>query len=237
MCSNNALTTSSIKFIAEAEGANNPQLASHIASYLNRLQHNSSLLVIAIFLLATFIAQPAEWRPFLLPETVLVVVAVVAKANYSMMVAIEKGQERFEPEAISKVITSIISIALVIGATLVHVEMLGFVAIFAVASLTLNLLNRLAYRRYCSPFTAGFIPPAMRARLSQHLRLTAALVLLGSLRGGTIEIFLLNTFSSSEAVGFFAIAFTLTRGAVQLFSVGLTTTLLTYSQIVWPTRP
>jgi O-antigen/teichoic acid export membrane protein len=41
-------------------------------------------------------------------------------------------------------------------------------------------------------------------------------------------VFLLNTFSGSVAVGYFAIAGTLTRGAVQLFSVGLTSTLLPY---------
>ena len=51
---------------------------------------------------------------------------------------------------------------------------------------------------------------------------------MGSFRLGTIEVFLLNTFSGSVAVGYFAIAGTLTRGAVQLFSVGLTSTLLPY---------
>lgn len=228
VCSNNALTTSSIKFIAEAHGAGTPGIASHIAYRLSQFQHYSSFIVIALFVLVTCIVQPAEWHQFLLPETALVVIAVVAKANYSMSVAIEKGQERFEPEAIAKVITSSIGIALVIGAALTHAGMLEFVAIFAVASLTLNLINRIAYRKYCAPVTAGTIPPTTERRLYRHLRLTAALVLLGSLRGGTIEIFLLNVCATSVAVGFFAIATTLTRGAVQLLSVGLTTTLLTY---------
>lgn len=228
VCSNNALTTSSIKFIAEAHGAGAPGIASHIAYRLSQLQHCSSFIVIALFVLVTYIVQPAEWHPFLLPETILVVIAVVAKANYSMSVAIEKGQERFEPEAIAKVITSCIGIALVTGAAMAHAGMLQFVAIFAAASLTLNLINRIAYRRYCVPVTAGAIPPTTEKRLYRHLRLTAALVLLGSLRGGTIEIFLLNACATTVAVGFFAIATTLTRGAVQLLSVGLTTTLLTY---------
>jgi O-antigen/teichoic acid export membrane protein len=48
------------------------------------------------------------------------------------------------------------------------------------------------------------------------------------LRSSTIEVFLLNTYATSTAVGFFAIASTLTRGAVELLSVGLTTTLLPY---------
>ncbi|BDU21891.1 oligosaccharide flippase family protein [Dyella sp. GSA-30] len=227
-CSNHALTTSSTKFIAEADGSGATSIASHIAYRLSQVQHLSSLIVMAIFLLVVFIVRPDEWEGFLLPVTGLVVIATVAKANYGMLVAIEKGQEHFEPEAIAVVGAGAIGIVLVIGATLAHAGLLAFIALFAIASLLLNLINRFAYRRYCQPYEAGPIPVEMRARLSRHLRLTAMLVLLGSFKAGTFEVFLLNTFSGSTAVGFFAIAVTLTRGAVQLFSVGLTSTLLPY---------
>lgn len=227
-CSNHALTTSSTKFIAEADGAGTPTVASHIAQHLNRVQHLSSLIVVVLFLLGVAILRPGEWRDYLLPVTALVLVATVAKANYGMLVAIEKGQEHFEPEAIATVVAGAIGILLVIGATLLHAGLLAFVAIFAVSQLLLNLLNRLAYRRYCQPFAAGTIPVDIRARLNRHLRFTAVLVLLGAFKAGTFEVFLLNTFATSTAVGFFAIAVTLTRGAVQLFSVGLTSTLLPY---------
>lgn len=228
VCSNHALTTSSTKFIAEAEGAGAVHIASHMAYRLSRVQNLSSFIVITMFLLASWIFRPTEWHQFLFPVTALVTIAVVAKANYAMLVAIEKGQERFEPEAISIVLGGAIGVALIIAATLAHAGLLAFVAIFAVVSLTLNLLNRLLYRRYCQPFSAGPVPPETGRRLNRHLRLTAALVLLGSLKAGTIEVFLLNAFTTSTAVGFFVIAGTLTRGAVQLFSVGLTSTLLPY---------
>jgi O-antigen/teichoic acid export membrane protein len=228
VCSNHALTTSSTKFIAEADGAGATDVASHIAHRLDGVQHLSSFIVIALFVLLTCVIQPTEWHQFLLPVTVLVIIAVVAKANYGMLVAIEKGQEHFEPEAIATVLGGVVGIALVIAATLAHAGLLAFVALFAIASLTLNLINRVCYRVYCRPFAAGPIPAQTSLRLNRHLRLTAALVLLGSFKAGTIEVFLLNTFASSTAVGFFAIASTLTRGAVQLFSVGLTSTLLPY---------
>lgn len=228
VCSNHALTTSSTKFIAEADGAGAPHIASHIAHRLTRVQHLSSFVVIALFLLVTFVIRPTEWGRLFLPVTGLVVVATVAKANYAMLVAIEKGQEHFEPEAIATVLAGIMGIALVIAATLAHAGLLAFIAIFVVACLILNLLNRVAYRRYCRPYAAGPIPPETGRRLSKHLRLTAMLVLLGSCKAGTVEVFLLNAFATSTAVGFFAIAGTLTRGAVQLFSVGLTSTLLPY---------
>jgi O-antigen/teichoic acid export membrane protein len=228
ICSNHALTTSSTKFIAEADGAGAPGVASHIAYRLSQVQHLSSFVVIALFALVTAIVRPAEWQQFLLPVTVLVIVAVVAKANYGMLVAIAKGQERFEPEAIATVLGGVFGLALIVAAALLKVGLLGFIALFAIASLSLNLINRIAYRHYCRPYTAGPIPVETGQRLRRHLRQTAALVLLGSFKASTIEVFLLNTFASSAAVGFFAIAATLTRGAVQLFSVGLTATLLPY---------
>jgi O-antigen/teichoic acid export membrane protein len=228
VCSNHALTTSSTKFIAEADGMGDPGLASSLAARFSRIQTYSSLVVIGLFAAVAAIASPAEWGMSLLPIMMLVVIAVVAKSNYAVLVAIGKGQERFEPEAIATVIGGIVGMVFVLGAMVMHADLITFVALFAVACLLLNLINRISYRHYCRPFTSGPIPPATNARVNRHLKLTAVLVLMGSFRVGTIEVFLLNTFSGSVAVGYFAIAGTLTRGAVQLFSVGLTSTLLPY---------
>jgi O-antigen/teichoic acid export membrane protein len=227
-CSNHALTTSSTKFIAEADGAGRPDLASHIAHRLSRYQHMSSFIVVLLFVAAIVIIRPVEWRGSLWPITILVIVAVVSKANYAMLVAIEKGQESFEPVSIATVLAGVINVGLITAATVAHADMVAFFALFAVACLMLNLINRFAFDRYCRPFSAGPIPDDISKRLSRHLRLTAMLVLLISLRSSTIEVFLLNTYATSTAVGFFAIASTLTRGAVELLSVGLTTTLLPY---------
>ncbi|MBB3228571.1 O-antigen/teichoic acid export membrane protein [Luteibacter sp. Sphag1AF] len=228
VCSNHALTTSSMKFIAEAEGAGRPDIASHISHRLSRAQHLSSLVVISLFLIVVMFWQPSEWHDFLFPATLLVVIAVAAKANYAMLVAIAKGQEHFETEAIATVVAGVIGVGLIVAAAFAHVGLLGFVALFAVACLMLNVINRMAYRHYCKPFSAGPVPDDISERLRRHLRLTALIVLLGSFKASTIEVFLLNAFSTSTAVGFFAIAATLTRGAVQMFSVGLTSTLLPY---------
>jgi O-antigen/teichoic acid export membrane protein len=228
VCSNHALTTSSTKFIAEADGMGDPTLASHLAARFSRIQTWSSLAVIALFIVIGWALHPAEWDSSLLPIMALVVVAVVAKANYAMLVAIGKGQERFEPEAVATVAGGIVGMGFVLAAMLLHADLVSFVALFAVACLILNLVNRVVYRRYCRDFSPGPIPAALNTRVNRHLKLTAVLVLMGSFRVGTIEIFLLNTFSGSVAVGYFAIAGTLTRGAVQLFSVGLTSTLLPY---------
>lgn len=227
-CSNHALTTSSTKFIAEAYGAEAPDVASHLSARLTHYQAISSAIVIALFLVGVAIIQPSEWKGLIVPIAALVVVAVVSKANYGLLVAISKGQEHFEPVSIATVLSGFVSLALVAVASWLHLGLLAFLAIFAVSCLTLSLVNRIAYRHYCEPFSPGPIPREMDERMTRHLRLTAVLILIIALKTNTVEVFLLNTYANSTAVGFFAIAGTLTRGAVELFSVGLTTTLLPY---------
>lgn len=226
--SNHALTTSSTKFIAEAYGADIPNIASHISYRLARNQAWSCAVVIGLFFVGVAIIRPKEWTGFILPITALVAIGVVAKANYSLWVAISKGQERFEPVSIATVISGVIMLTLVVLATVFQAGLLAFVGIFTISCLTLNLINRIAYRRYCLPFGPGDVPADLSKRLTRHLRLTAVLILLLALKSNTVEVFLLTTYANSTAVGFFAIAGTLTRGAVELFSVGLTTTLLPY---------
>ncbi|RDI97043.1 hypothetical protein DVT68_18300 [Dyella solisilvae] len=228
MFSNHALTTSSTKFIAEADGLGDPGAGSHIAWRLNRVQHASSAVVIGLFLLVLLVVRPVEWHDAPLVAAALVVLATASKANYAMWVAIAKGQERFETEAIATVVVGVLNVAMVMAATLAKAGLLAFVGIFTVCCLLLNLINRWAYRHYCQPFTPGPVPVELSVRLHRHLRLTAVLIIIVSVKAGGIEVFLLNSFATSTAVGFFAIAQTLTRGAVQLFSVGLTTTLLPY---------
>ncbi|WP_130618220.1 oligosaccharide flippase family protein [Dyella amyloliquefaciens] len=227
-CSNHALTTSSTKFIAEAYGAETPEVAAHLSARLMRYQSLSSAIVIALFIVGVAIIQPSEWKGLTVPITALVSIAVVAKANYSLLVAISKGQEHFEPVSIATVLTGAVTLTLVAVASWFHLGLLDFIAIFAISCLTLGLINRIAYRRYCLPFAPGPIPQEMESRMSRHLRLTAVLILIIGLKTNTVEVFLLNTYANSTAVGFFAIAGTLTRGAVELFSVGLTSTLLPY---------
>lgn len=225
---NHALTTSSTKFIAEAYGAELPEVASHISYRLMRNQSWSCAVVIALFFAGVAIIQPQEWKGFILPVAVLVSIGVVAKSNYSLWVAISKGQEKFEPVSIATVTGGVFTLVFVVIAAIFHASLMTFVGLFTVSCLMLNLINRIAYRRYCKPVSPGEVPPEMSRRLTRHLRLTAVLILLLALKSNTIEVFLLNTYANSTAVGFFAIAGTLTRGAVELFSVGLTTTLLPY---------
>src|ERR1700761_3878530 len=119
-CSNHALTTSSTKFIAEAYGAERPDVASHLSARLMRNQVWSCAIVIALFFVGVAIIRPQEWTGFILPITVLVAIGVVAKANYSLLVAISKGQEHFEPVSIATVISGVIMLSLVALATWFH---------------------------------------------------------------------------------------------------------------------
>src|SRR5690606_8688686 len=73
-------------------------------------------------------------------------------------------------------------------------------------------------------------PPAIDAgtlrRLNVHLGWTVVMVLLGTVSNRTIETFLLNRMVGADAVGFFLIAATLTRGGADLLVNGLTAVLI-----------
>jgi len=67
---------------------------------------------------------------------------------------------------------------------------------------------------------------AVRQEVTQHLIWTIVLVGFASFGNRTIETFILNSVSAPADVGFFSIANTLTRGGVDLLTVGLTTVLM-----------
>jgi O-antigen/teichoic acid export membrane protein len=63
-------------------------------------------------------------------------------------------------------------------------------------------------------------------RLKRHLLLSGGLVVVSLLGDRTVEVLLLKTYSTSEAVGYFAIAGALTKGATYLLAGALSSVLL-----------
>lgn len=226
LAGNNALTTSSIKFIAEARGAGQQAVAAALAQRLRRLQWASLAVVLSAFLAAVAINPPQEWNDELWLVIPLAIVAVLARANFWLLGAIGKGYERFEPENIALAATALVNLALVVSLTLRGGSVVGYLALYAVSGLVANGIVRLGLRRYQIKPAAGAIPPAVAVRFRRHLMLTAILMLLGLMTNRTVEMLLLRAYAESAVVGFFAIAGTLTKGAVDLLAGGMAAVLL-----------
>jgi O-antigen/teichoic acid export membrane protein/peptidoglycan/xylan/chitin deacetylase (PgdA/CDA1 family) len=224
--SNNALTMSSIKFVAEVRGAGQMEVASALSSRLYRWHGISTAIVLVIFATVSVVHPPEEWRESFALMIPLLVVGAWARSGYMMMAAVGKGNERFEVESVALVLSALTNLLLVSALAWIGGSLAGFFAIYAVCGLLQNLAARILLRRF------GILPkpkplePALAQRLKRHLLQSGVLVGVGLLGDRTIEVLLLKSFAASEAVGFFAIAGALTKGATYLLAGALTSVLL-----------
>ena len=224
--SNNALTTSSIKFVAEARGADQPTTAAALHGQLRRWQSISSAIVLAAFVLFVVTYPPAEWKGSELLTVSLLVVGAWSRAGYMMMASIGNGNERFEIESASLVLSAFANVVLVVLVALAGGGMIDFLAVYATCGLVQNLSGRIALRRLGIVAKREPLAPELSARLRRHLLQTGGLVIISMLGDRTIEVLLLKSFSTSDALGYFAIAGALTKGATYLLAGALSSVLL-----------
>jgi O-antigen/teichoic acid export membrane protein/peptidoglycan/xylan/chitin deacetylase (PgdA/CDA1 family) len=224
--SNNALTMSSIKFIAEVRGAGQFDVAAALNARLHRWQTISSAIVLGVFAVIVLVNPPDEWTNSITLMAPLLVVGAWARSSYTMMASIGKGNERFEVESASLVFSAMVNLVLVSLLAWSGGSLVGFFAIYAACGLVQNLTARVALRRLQIRPKRQALAPELAKRLKRHLLQSGALVVVGLLGDRTIEVLLLKTYSVSQAVGYFAIAGALTKGATYLLAGALSSVLL-----------
>lgn len=223
---NHALTTTAIKFIAEARGAQELALAAAIARRLWRLQQISSLAVLSIFAAAALIASPAEWGQQSLVITAATAVGVYARAAFWMLGAIGKGHERFEIENVSLLIGAVTYAAVSLIWGLARGPWIGFLLIYATTGALLLVLVISMSRRAGIRSKEGQIPPQVETRIRRQLSLGLLLVVIALAANRTFESALLKAFADARDFAFFTLAGTLTRGIVDFLATGLSAVLL-----------
>jgi O-antigen/teichoic acid export membrane protein len=226
VASNNALTMSSIKFLAESRGRGDPSEPARIGGYLLRLQRMSTTVVVVGFLIAVMIFRPSDWSGSSIWIVPLIAIAVVTRAGFAMRVALAKGFERFGPEAIAVIVVGCATLGMVAFEKGRSHEFGAFVAIYAIGSISLDVLIRIIIRRQGIVTRSGPIDAALLGRIKRHLFSTGVMIVLLSMSARTIETLLLKATSTAAAVGFFAISATLAKGAVDVLASGLSATLL-----------
>jgi O-antigen/teichoic acid export membrane protein len=228
--SNNALTMCSIRFIAEARGAGQLDAAAALKIRLHRWQIISSTSVVTLFALGVLIHPPQEWKTSFVWMIPLMMVGAWSRSGYAMMASIAKGHERFEVESIALVFSAFVNLVLVLLLAFSGGSLIGFVSVYAVCGLVQNLAARVLLRRLqiepkgnSKPLT---LTPELIQRLKRYLMQSGALIGLSLLSDRTLEILLLKNYASSQAVGYFAIAGALTKGATYLLAGALSSVLL-----------
>jgi len=226
MASNNGLPTSSIKFVAEARGAGRADLAAALVSRFTRLQMLCSALVLVLFVAVMLWHPIDDWRRALPLMLGIAVIAVWSRAGFWMWGAISIGHEMFVPENLALALTALLNMTLVSLLAWRGVGVAQFFMLYAFLGLTMNLLVRWMLRRRGVRAVPGQIAPDFELRIRRHLLLTGlmTLLLLGTNRA--VEMTLLKLYVNAESVAYFAIAGSLTKGAVDLLAGGMSAVLL-----------
>lgn len=226
MAGNHALPATAIKFLAESRGAGRPEVTAALAHRFLRLQTLSSSLVLLLFVAGALLFPPAEWQahlPWMVAATVL---AVWSRGGFWMRAALGKGHELFVPENLALALTALLNAAVTLVLAWQAVPVTHFFLAYALLGLASNLFIRGLLRRHALAVQAGPLPGEVSDRLRRHLWLTGVLMLLTLCTNRAVEMFLLKRHAGLEAVGYFAIAGALTKGAVDLIAGGLASVLL-----------
>lgn len=226
MVTNSALTTSSIKFLAELRGAQKVDLAHVLIYKFLRWQSWSGVLVLSGFAIFSAIDPMKEWHASFLPMLLITVVAVWARAGFWLQGAMGKGFELFAPENITLAMTAMLNLLLTGTLAWLGAGVVEFFASYAALGVASNLLVRWMLRKTEVVSKPGELPRPLFERVRKHLLLTGILITLSALTNRAVEMTLLKQFVGTSAVAYFAIAGALSKGAVDLLAGGLSAVLL-----------
>lgn len=226
MAGNNAIPITSIKFLAEARGADRKDVAAALVSLFLRLQLASSALVLGVFAIVMLLRPVSDWSTQLPLMLSLALIAVWSRAGFWMRGAISKGYELFVPENAALAATALLNLVTVVLLAWQGATVAEFFAAYAFLGLASNVMVRYLLRHMGVRSVANPLPDELARRLRRHLVLTGIYMLLAVGTNKAVEMTLLKSYASPETVGFFAIATTLTKGAVDLLAGGMAAVLL-----------
>ena len=223
---NHGLTTSAIRFVSESLGRQDSAGAQALHRWFQKRQGWSILVVGALFLAGVPILKPAGWEGHLMYFAFVALLASAAKAWYLFSISVAKGHGKFGVEASS---VSVLSLVNLVGAAVLAwlgTPLEGFMLVFLMVSVAHPVMAVFQLRRADIRKGGRECDETLLERVRPHLFWTMVSTFVFAFSNKSVETFLLNRLAGAEAVGFFTIAATLTRGGVELLSTGLTTVLM-----------
>lgn len=222
----NGLTTTGIKFVAECLGRDDGEAAARVYGMLRRYFMLSTVVACLAFLVLARFTLPDGWEGGIGLFAAVVLASGVAKAFYLLHSSVAKGHGNFGIEANTTNLLGLVGLVATIGLVVSRRPLESYLELLVVLSVCHALLTFFFIRRTTIRPAQGPIEASMARRLRIHLAWTVLLVLLATFSNRTVETFLLNRTVGAEAVGFFIIAATITRGGADLLVNGLTAVLI-----------
>ena len=223
---NHGLTTSAIRFVSESLGRQDSAGAQALHRWFQKRQGWSIIVVGGLFLAGVPILKPAGWEGHLMYFAVVALLASAAKAWYLFSISVAKGHGKFGVEASS---VSLLSLVNLVGAAVLAwlgTPLEGFMLVFLMVSVAHPIMAVFQLRRADIRKGGRECEESLLERVRPHLFWTMVSTFVFAFSNKAVETFLRNKVAGAEAVGFFTIAATLTRGGVGLLSTGLTTVLM-----------
>lgn len=223
---NGGLTVSVIRFLAETLGRNDEDGTRRLHGWFRRWQGRAIVVLGLVFLGCLPWLKPAGWEHDLWLFAIVCLGASGAKALYLFNISAGKGHGRFDIEARSMSLLSVLNLVLVGVMFALYDSLQAYLWLFLAISVAHPLMALRQSR--AAGITASSEPadPSLLQRVRPHLGWSLFATFVYAFSNKSAETFLLNKLVSAEAVGFFVIAATLTRGGVEMLSSGLSTVLM-----------
>lgn len=223
---NHGTTLTTIRFTAEALGEGEPAKARAYAAVMGRVQTISVLLLISGFAALAGWLRPEYWEQTIWVFVGLVALSVLTKSRYSFLHGIALGAQRYGFAAAAPLASAMVYLGAALLVKAQAPSTPNFLAAYALSCVAGYVVIALLLRRGNLHPRPAPLPPEQQARLMKNMWLTAVLAMLAVATTRTIETFVLSSVGSAADIGFFAISVTITKGAVDILTAGLQSTLL-----------
>ncbi len=198
--SNGGLSTGAIKFVAEQDERGRHIILGHLARLQNHALTITALIsAIGILVFPGFFLASAP-----LPAWALLLTASLFKASYIFWMSATQGSENFARIARVVLVVAPSNLAANLLIAWLAPSLINFIAVY--------LLTSLLYRALIAPWRHASIAlpdSATQKRVSRHLIITGASIVLSFFVLRQSEILFLRIFSDAAEIAFFSIAYTI----------------------------
>lgn len=223
---NHGIPITASRFISETLGAGKKADAASIYGWLQRTQWVSLLLVSTLFILLFPFFKPVGWEDEAQLFLAITLCCFLPKSVYQFHTSAAKGHWQFWVEAWGNMITSVIYTAGVLVLTLTHASLHSNLYWFAAVSASHVAVAWWLRRKTDIVISHTPLPPEQRETLRSSMLWTSMQVLISTLGGRTVDVYLLSRLIGTAEVAYYTLASNLARGGIELLSSSLSTLLM-----------
>lgn len=220
------VTFSAMRFVADELGSGNVEGARRVQALLRRWFVVAVILVSVAYAAASRWLLPADWHQSIALFVTLVLVAAATKAAYLFGASISKGHGRFDIDANTTNLMSLVNIAGVVALVVLHGSLNAYLMFFVALCVGHALLVRRLMRRANIAPSRAELDPELKSRIAKHCLWSALLFVVAAFSNKSFENVLLNWYIGPEAVAWFAIAAAMSRGGTDMLAAGLSSVLM-----------